>query len=163
MGSSTNYTLYGGTPPHVDGSDTSLDAAERIRDYVGPMAFKIYHLVHQSGVRGMTIDEIEAETEIRHQTAGPRVREMVLTGALLRTEERRRTRSGRFADVYVCNTDLPNSAIAVKTNWKKVAIELFGLLENVAFQADTCDPYELRSRVLAECAKRLGIMGARRG
>jgi hypothetical protein len=127
----SDYDLYGGHPPHVAGSDTSIDAADRIKEHVGKIARKVFNMIAASGDLGMTVDEIEAASGLKHQTAGPRVREMVMKGILRATENRRLTRSKRYGTVYVVTGDDPAPSVATRTDWKAIAVELFDLLIRV--------------------------------
>lgn len=90
--------LYDGNPPHVAGSDTSKAAADAIKESADSIRRKVYNLIGSS--RGLTCDEVEAITNLRHQTASARIRELVLQGRLYDSKERRATRSGRMAAVY---------------------------------------------------------------
>lgn len=49
---------------------------------------------------GMTCDEIEAQTGIVHQTCSSKIRLLTQRGEIVRTEEKRKTRSNRNAAVY---------------------------------------------------------------
>lgn len=51
--------------------------------------------------KGGTVDECEMALGLSHQTASPRVHEFIQAGCLKQTSERRRTRSGATACVYV--------------------------------------------------------------
>ena len=75
--------------PFVKGSDTSRAAAEKVYDYIV-----------SRGDYGATDDEIAVSLELRHQTASPRRRGLVIMGAVYATEERRPTRSGQTATVW---------------------------------------------------------------
>ena len=154
------YSLYGGHPPHVAGCDTSIDAADRIKEHVGKIARKVYNMIAAAGDRGMTVDEIEASSGLKHQTAGPRVREMVLSGILRATENRRLTRSKRYGTVYVVTGDDPRPSVATRADWKAIAEELFGLLNEVSRSAlrGTQNMPELRADVANICQKRFEHM-----
>lgn len=101
----TQYNLFSGTPPHVRHSPTSEAAAEAIAPKVNAMQRQILSLVRQHS-QGLTRDEIELITGLKHQTATARVRELMLNG-LLETKidqstgksYRRPTRSGKQAEV----------------------------------------------------------------
>ncbi len=126
-----DYDLYGGVPPHVSGSDTSQDSAKRIKEHVGPIALKLYRLIHEAGAKGYTVDELEFVTSGKHQTVGPRIREMVLQGILRATENRRLTRSKRYGVVYVTTGEDPRPSVKTRTDWKKIAVSLFNLVGSV--------------------------------
>lgn len=97
----TDYDLYNGTPPHVEGSDTSLAAAESVTDDVGRLCGVILALVKRAGTYGVTCDECEKTLLLKHQTASARLRELVLRDLIRDSGTRRLTRSRRQARVYV--------------------------------------------------------------
>ena len=105
---------YGGTPPFEAGSETSEEAAHQMKLGAGSIRSKVYQYVLDRGpvshgttlsgkliaIGGATDDEIEEDLELRHQTASPRRRELVL-GKLLRDSGCvRQTSSGRNAVVW---------------------------------------------------------------
>ncbi|MCK5550627.1 MAG: hypothetical protein KAI41_08855 [Hyphomicrobiaceae bacterium] len=92
---------YGGFPPYVKGSDTSLIAAHLIADETLTLRAKVYLWIYRQGERGATDDEIERALEMRHQTASARRRELVLQGRIEDSERRRPTSSGRPAAIWV--------------------------------------------------------------
>jgi hypothetical protein len=94
-------TLYGGTPPHVRGSVTSLLAAERIAPIAGTMQARVLAVVRQAGEDGATCDEVEQSLGGRHQSISARIRELVLLGWVEDSGRERPTRSRRHAVVYV--------------------------------------------------------------
>jgi hypothetical protein len=53
-----------------------------------------------AGEKGLTCDEVEWQTLLPHQTASARVNELAKTGAIV-PNGKRKTRSGRFAVVWV--------------------------------------------------------------
>jgi hypothetical protein len=60
------------------------------------------------GDLGGTTDECEAALALRHQSVSPRIHELTKAGRLMRTAERRLTRSGKMAIVYAYRTsDVP--------------------------------------------------------
>jgi hypothetical protein len=152
--SDSAYTLYGGTPPHVSGSDTSRDAAERIKEHVGPIAQKIYRIIHAAGLHGCTVDELEAATGGKHQTVGPRVREMVQKRILRATDNRRLTRSKRYGTVYVTSGDDPRPSVKTKTDWKTIAESLFALLAETESMFDADGDMWFVAHAMCETAKK---------
>ena len=94
------YDLFAGAPPSVKGSDTSEKAAESMRESVGHLQRTVFNHIKASR-DGMTCDEAEELTGLRHQTCSARVRELVLKGFIVDSGNRRKTRSGRGARVYV--------------------------------------------------------------
>lgn len=97
------YRLYGGTPPHVAGDDTSTAAAEAIRPSVGTMRARVLEVLTAMATfgDGHTDDELETITGFSHQSVSARRRELVLDGLVVDSGERRKTRSGRSAKVWV--------------------------------------------------------------
>jgi hypothetical protein len=92
--------LYDGIAPH-ENTDTSLEAAVRIMPHRDSMRERIFHWFSGRGADGGISDEVEVALGMRHQTASARVRELELLGKLVKTEARRRTSSGRRAQVLV--------------------------------------------------------------
>jgi hypothetical protein len=98
--SATDYPLYDGHPPSEHGSDTSMAAATEI-EAVGPLLRRaVYAWVCRRGERGATCDEVEVAMGMPHQTASARLRELEMLKELDKTNEKRRTRTGRWARVY---------------------------------------------------------------
>lgn len=98
--SKDQYDLYGGHPPHVR-QITSFEAASRIKEKALPLREVVFGYIASRGIAGATDDEIEQALEMRHQTASARRRELVLKGRVLDGGERRPTRSGSRAIVWV--------------------------------------------------------------
>jgi predicted transcriptional regulator len=90
--------LYGGLPPHVD-QDTSREAARAIKEDANTIRARIRELIGQSS--GLTCDEVEMKTGLSHQTASARIRELALLGDIVDSSQRRPTRSGRKAIVWI--------------------------------------------------------------
>lgn len=86
--------------PYVPGSDTSEAAAQTMERPAPNLRERVARAVAESGFRGMTCDEVESTLELRHQTASARLRELVLCGRIVDSNNRRATRSGRYAAVY---------------------------------------------------------------
>lgn len=91
-------TPYGGKPPHVD-SDTSIAAAASIASAAESIRAQVLQYVADSPA-GATDNELENALGLRHQTASPRRRELVLMGFLRDSGDRRKTDSGRGATVW---------------------------------------------------------------
>jgi hypothetical protein len=88
------------TLPFVAGSDTSRDAARSMDEHAAPCRRAI--LAHiRDAPDGATCDEIEVALRMRHQNASARLRELSLGEWIRDSGERRPTRSGRRARVYV--------------------------------------------------------------
>ena len=92
------------TAPFVRGSDTSEAAAESIEPSVPTLQACVF-ACFVAASSGLTCDEAEQETGLRHQTASARIRELVLLGAIHDSGRRRKTSSGRSARVYVAGPD----------------------------------------------------------
>lgn len=88
-------------PPFVKGSDTSKAAADSIKPFVAADKAKVFQYIEKQGDAGSTDDQIEVALDLRHQTASARRRDLVLDGAVKDSRERRKTRSGRSAAVWV--------------------------------------------------------------
>ena len=100
------FLHYNGGLPFVASSETSREAASSMKGQASIIRTQIHRFIQRRGSHGATCDEVEAALDLRHQTASARCRELVLMGYLgrhkdPRTEKpiRRRTRSGRAADV----------------------------------------------------------------
>jgi hypothetical protein len=85
---------------HVLGSDTSQEAAASMDLFAAPCRASVYQFV-RAAPEGATCDEVEAALRMRHQNVSARLRELVLGGAIRDSGERRPTRSGRRARIYV--------------------------------------------------------------
>lgn len=91
---------YGGRAPSVN-TDTSRDAAASIQAVLGPLQLRVLRYIASCGKTGTTCDAAEAALSMRHQTCSARIRELALKDRIVDSGERRRTRSGRTAIVYV--------------------------------------------------------------
>ena len=91
---------YGGKAPSVN-VDTSRDAADSIQAVLGPLQQRVLRYVASCGANGTTCDQAEETLGMRHQTCSARIRELVLKDRILNSGDRRKTRSGRNAIVYV--------------------------------------------------------------
>lgn len=89
------------TIPYVRGSDTSAAAAEDIAPHLGRLEAVVLEVIRTEGKHGATDDEIEIAAGLRHQTASARRRGLVIKGMVVDSGERRPTRSGRSAAVWV--------------------------------------------------------------
>ena len=78
--------------------DTSEAAAESMADSAESLRTQVLLAIWKH--RGLTVDEVEAMTGLRHQTAGPRFWELERRSLIYKSVERRITRSGRRAIVY---------------------------------------------------------------
>lgn len=98
------YSLYGGTPPHVKGDDTSTEAAIRALPFSESLRARVFRFIARKRNVGATDDEIEEASGLTHQTISARRRELVLLGVIHDSGERRLTRSGRKAKVWMVNS-----------------------------------------------------------
>lgn len=90
------------TAPYAPGSDTSHAAARsHTPEDLGTLRARVWAHVERCGHHGATCDEIERDLGLTHQTASARVNELVKAGRLVDSDERRKTRSGRNATVWV--------------------------------------------------------------
>lgn len=85
----------------VRGSVTSQMAAASIRAALPRLQGEVLSVIRCAGERGLTTDEIEAVTGMKHQTASARVVELRRKKLIADSGVRRATRSGRGAVVYV--------------------------------------------------------------
>lgn len=102
---------YNGLPPFVVGVDTSEAAAKSMVGDASQLREFVYEVIHGAGAGGMTCDEVEVETSLRHQTASARIRELQQRGRLIDSHRRRPTRSGRHAIVWVVPETKPEVPI----------------------------------------------------
>lgn len=87
--------------PYVAGSDTSRQAAESLSSEAMSWLKQQIAAYIANSRDGATCDEIEVVFQLRHQTASARIRELVQSGMLRDSGERRATRSGRMARIYL--------------------------------------------------------------
>lgn len=82
--------------PYVN-TDTSIAAAVAIQPHSKAIRERVFRLIQH----GLTTDQVEEITGLSHQTASPRVRELAQANRIKDSGERRKTRSGRNAIVWV--------------------------------------------------------------
>lgn len=92
--------MYPNNPGYVRGSDTSEAAAKSVVD-AKTGRYLVCEYIRRCGAAGATCDEIEAGLGMRHQTASARLAEARRLWLVWDSGERRKTRSGRSAAVYV--------------------------------------------------------------
>lgn len=90
-----------GAVPFVRDSDTSIAAARSMAAHAPRLAREVYRLVEQAGGRGITCDEAEAVLQLPHQTISARFRDLALAEQITDSGDRRETRQGRKARVYI--------------------------------------------------------------
>lgn len=76
-------------------------AFDAVTPSIGELAQRVLDLVRSSGSHGATCDEAIAILGLTHQTASPRFTELEAKGFIVRTDKRRRTRSGNQAAIYI--------------------------------------------------------------
>lgn len=89
------------TLPHVLGSETSQAAAESMREHAGKQEQSVLAAIVERGPVGATTDELETQLGLSHQSASARVSTLKKQGAIVENGQRRKTRSGRNAAVYI--------------------------------------------------------------
>lgn len=90
--------FHGGDPASRDAFEQQGEERRRA------MRKEIWLTVRDCGATGATCDEVEARLGYSHQTASARLTELRADGLVVRTGQRRRTRSGASAHVVVAVT-----------------------------------------------------------
>jgi hypothetical protein len=103
MKMSDSYDLYDGTPPH-QAAETSLEAAEEIKPHINQLQKRVLSAIRARGDSGMTDDELEVGLDLIGSTVRPRRRELELKGLIETHGNKRKTRTGRNALVWVCTS-----------------------------------------------------------
>lgn len=99
----TEANWYAGYPnyPAFAGTQTSEEAADSIKGARTSLQVRIFQALKE---RPRTCEEIENDLDIKHQTAGPRIRELALGNHIRPSGNVRKTGSGRNAIVWeVCD------------------------------------------------------------
>lgn len=90
------------TAPYVVGSDTSRAAADSLGgEVLSRLEALVLDVIWARGSGGATDDEVEVVTELSHQCASARRVALVKRGLVVDSMQRRETRSGRLATVWV--------------------------------------------------------------
>lgn len=87
--------------PFVKDSDTSKSAADSMMKIAPAQKAQVYDLIYITGEDGMTDDELEFALGAKHQTISARRRDLVIEGRVKDSGNRRKTRSDRWATVWV--------------------------------------------------------------
>lgn len=87
--------------PYEKPSKTSKKAARSMVAHAPNQRQRIWEFIHEQGGQGATCDEVEAALDIVHPSCSTRILELRRMGRVEFAEERRKTRSGREAEVYV--------------------------------------------------------------
>jgi len=97
---------YGGEPPAQKHSQTSKDAAARIKKATGPMHRKILAFLGHMGRYGATDEEMQKKLEIGANTQRPRRRELQLQNLIKDSGRTRLTVTNREAVVWVLESEV---------------------------------------------------------
>lgn len=92
--------------PYVKGSETSKDAADRMKPVVESCQTRVLDYITACGLDGATDDEGEVATGLIHQNYSARRVDLWKKGIVVKTEEKRETRRHRGAGVYVARSVL---------------------------------------------------------
>lgn len=84
-----------------NGADTSAAAFQSTTTMSRALARNIVYSQIFAFPCGVTCDAVEEATGMSHQTCSARITELVIEGKIRDTGERRKTRTGRTARVYV--------------------------------------------------------------
>lgn len=107
-------------PVPSNGRDTSNEAAESIAHDASRLRRLVWTTIHAHV--GLTCDEVEVITNLRHQTASARIYELHTRGRLIDSGYRRRTRSKRLAIVWIPPKSLKRLLKLVKENRIRVVM-----------------------------------------
>ena len=105
----TEYPFYRGMPPHQRHSDTSYEAALRILGTAQTKRGRVYRYIRDRKQLGATDEEIQFTLNMDPNTERPRRRELQIGKFIVDSGDRRLTRSGRKAVVWV-STETPRGA-----------------------------------------------------
>jgi hypothetical protein len=95
-----SYAPYNGSPPAQAHSQTSQEAAEKIRHRIGPLHARILDCLDKYPA-GKTDEQLMNALDLGGNTLRPRRRELQLMGLLTDSGRTALTRSGRNAVVWV--------------------------------------------------------------
>lgn len=79
----------------------SVAALSSVRPLLGGLMVTVARAFLDAGVDGLTCDEVEFWTGLKHQTASARVHDLSREGKILVDGRTRKTSSGREAAVYI--------------------------------------------------------------
>ena len=88
-------------PYHKGGTTTEREAALSVIVHAKTLRDRVYQWLVEQGARGGTRDELDVVIGITPNVTQPRLRELEQMELIRKTNERRPTRSGRSAVVYV--------------------------------------------------------------
>ncbi len=89
-----------GTTPYQPSSDTSREAAVAIQPHLNKLQSKVLRFLTERGEHGATDEEIQTALEMSPSTQRPRRIELAGKGLIVKSEEKRKTKSGRSAQVW---------------------------------------------------------------
>lgn len=92
---------YPDSPGFARGSDTSEMAAASMVPSADSIRERVRNYIASRGLDGATCDEVQYALDMLHQTASARVTELRLRGDIIKSGEKRRTKAGRLAAVYL--------------------------------------------------------------
>lgn len=93
-------------PAFARGSDTSQAAASSVASVARQLRFRVLAEIQSRGAGGLTCDEVEQILDLKHQTASARVNELMTEHLIVDSQQRRATRSGCKAVVWVAAVEL---------------------------------------------------------
>ena len=79
---------------------TSQEAADAIEPHADTLRGKALAVIRAAGPRGRTADEVADILNRSVLSIRPRISELLVLGLIKRNDERRKNRSGLFADAY---------------------------------------------------------------
>ena len=89
------------TAPHVAGSKTSKAAASEISPYLGRLQACVFDYIASRGPLGATDQEVQEALSIDSSTQRPRRYELANKGLIRQAGIKRKTKSGRKAQVWI--------------------------------------------------------------
>lgn len=90
-------------PPFQRHSDTSREAAVSVIGNAATLRRKVYEAIFSAGSHGMTDEELQTSLAMNPSTQRPRRVELVDAKAVVDSQRRRHTSSGRLAVVWIAN------------------------------------------------------------
>lgn len=83
------------------GNRESTEAHLSVKEHAGALRLLVVRFIYRQKEHGATCDEVEKALLLSHQTASARITEAKARAEIMASGERRPTRSGRKAAVYV--------------------------------------------------------------
>lgn len=87
--------------------ETSVAAIDSIKNKISSIEREVYEYIKSRGRKGSTCDEAEIALNLRHQTASARFTALRKRDEIMDSGERRPTRSGRKAIVWIAVEQRP--------------------------------------------------------